>query len=580
MRTVKVKVKDKVNNKPRFDGKTLGAFLGATILVLVAGFIGVLSANAQTAKKHQRNVGQLTKFDRVIYWPDAERCSYPEQNMSITPSDSLPECYSPIPQKYALGYINATKYIEMALRKGKKGAATFYAGGKAGGAMTSSKSKGKDYLKFGDFFNGASYMGDLYDFRVYPYSFCGSAATVHFGGGNILIGHWHDDGSCVTSEWHFYPRGTLRALDELYYDPDTKEEVECTKGTPGCDCKNKKVKDPDNPKKTITVEECTYDGSAYRDADGNIIYTGVFREYDGGPIKYTAATMEQYLKSKENSVRLLGEAGTGVFNGTVAFTDIDSWGAERYDPLRGVASVFTAKESIERAKKETGSWVSTYCPDADENKICYYSWGGGRESSPTNTESWMWFTFSSSNNVPFSLVYSGGGHGSMIESSTFTIAHVIKDDLSEVPDQITEAVEEFKSDYRNINGKDLSEDDFFKTSAGADVDPDQVLRLFKIYQYADYDPYTMNDLLKELLDGLELNWYSCEEMTEACKIPHDPDHNKGTQTNASGETYVNGYDFVSNSRVYYASVNDVLEINFDNTCYSGNNNPVEVEGEK
>ena len=192
----------------------------------------------------------------------------------------------------------------------------------------------------------------------------------------------------------------------------------------------------------------------------------------------------------------------------------------------------------------------------------------------------MWFTFSSSNNVPFSLVYSGGGHGSMIESSTFTIAHVIKDDLSEVPDQITEAVEEFKSDYRNINGKDLSEDDFFKTSAGADVDPDQVLRLFKIYQYADYDPYTMNDLLKELLDGLELNWYSCEEMTEACKIPHDPDHNKGTQTNASGETYVNGYDFVSNSRVYYASVNDVLEINFDNTCYSGNNNPVEVEGEK
>ena len=579
IKEMKVQKLHKVEGYKRLNKKVVTTFLVSTVLAVAAGFVGILSANA-AYRSYQRNVGQLTQFDRILYWKDGKRCleDSSEENKQVTPAaTSLPVCYNAIPQKYALGYINATKYIERANRKIKtnnkkglgngEGVASF----KAGGAM--SHPGGKGYVYYVDFFDGASYMGDLYDLRVYPQAVpgCGSA-YVHANGGKSLIEHWHDGGACVMSEWHFYPRNTLKALDQLYYSPEQdwvespSEDYPCEHSEPIYGT------DPKTGKRITVGKTCYYDQNAYRDPNdfSKILYSGVFRDGRYGPVKYTAATMEEYLKQQEESIQLLGIEDTGTFYGTVAFKDIDTWGGERYDPVRGGVTVFTTYNSIERAKTEKNkTWPNILCPDNGTEQICRYSWGGGKESSPANMESWMWFNFTSNYNAPFSLVYSGGGHGSPIESSTFTVAHVIKDDMSEIPEAVVTAVQEFNNDYEKTYGRPLSDDEFFKKQA--DVEPDEVLRLFQIYQYADYDPYTINELLKELLEeeGADLKWYTCEEMREDCLVPRDPDHNGGAKE-VGGTLYINGYDFVSGDRVYYASINDIWGVEFDPTCYSDN----------
>lgn len=548
---MKTMAKVKVRKMRLGGGYTL---VGILILVGLASVAGLFSAkNALGA----RDADKLTVFDRIMYWSGGKRCPI-EDNMKL--ASGLPKCWQAIPQEYALGFINTTKYVGRALRNGGNGTANFYTKDTTlGGA--------KSKVRFVDFFDGASYMGDLYDLRIYTWRAWGSTANIHLGNGASTVSNWHNGGSetGVVTEWHFYPQNTLKKLDELYYDKDAKNERIVSELDPWdrrvCQWKLNNV---------CQAYTYYYSESAYRDSAGKIVYDGSYLTSQYGMVEYTAKEMEEYLTTKENSIELLG-AGAGAFKGTVAFKDTDSWSLERYVPARGVSAVFTTYNSIESAKREKQHESATYqelCPDATKSDICYYAWGGQKESSPTNRESWMWFNFTSTSEVPFTLIYGGSGHGSGIESSTFTIAHVIKDDFAEMPDSIVEATQEFQADYEKIYGRPLSEDEFF--SKHPDVDPDRVVRLFRIYQYSDYDPYTINELLASLDGASQLEWFNCELVNQNCHIPHDPDHNKGVQVMPNGTVITDGYDFVSGDRIYYADMGIPIGIDFENTCYSDN----------
>lgn len=568
--------------KASVNKKTIGIFLASITLVAFAGIMGVMMPNNADAAPRYKGKHPLTKFDRIMYWPDGQMGSE-ECNMDL-PAKTAPKCYQPIPQKYALGFINNEKTIERFARKlnvknGK--VSNTYKTPQATLIRNGYNISGdRSPLKFIDLINGASYMGNLYDVRIYAY---GSAYVNSYR--NSIVEHYHYEGADVASEWHFYPRNTLKELDELYY-VEEKNSVESGEGDLQDECSDIKEKDPKNPKKTIVVgKKCTYDKNAYRDADGKVIYTGTFREGSiYGPIKYTAAEMEAHLIERENSVRVLGIEGMGTFYGTVAFKDIDAWSVERYAAASGVASVFTTWNSNEFAKQATvnSGKASIYsqprfkhfCQNPTPDDSCYYAWGGTGESNPTSMESWMWFNFSSNSAAPFALVYSGGGHGSMIESEQFYITHILMDDLSTIPEEVIVSAQNFQQDFKNLYGHPLEEDKNFPSDYKSEAD--RVLRFFPIYQYANYDPYTMNDLLGDLTGGKKLKWYSCPQMTEDCLVPYDPEHDDGSVT-VGDTTYTNGYDFVSGSRIYYASMNDPMEINFPNTCYSDNTSTVEVK---
>ena len=198
--------------------------------------LGAVLSNVTFAEQTQapsRKNSRLTKFDRIIYWKNARRCDYDEENMNL-PAGDLPSCYNAIPQEYALGFINNVKSIDRAKRditinsnhKGNgKGTATFYPG-KSAGDLTGERSP----LKYFDLYDGASYMGDLYDFRVYAY---GNARARDVN--NSLVEHWHSGGNYVASEWHFYPRNTLKKLDQLYYSPE-EDIIESGIGDPKDSC--------------------------------------------------------------------------------------------------------------------------------------------------------------------------------------------------------------------------------------------------------------------------------------------------------------------------------------------------------
>ncbi len=587
MKEMKVRNFHKPEVFNRLNKKVVGTFSIAIVLIATASIMGIILSNNSFAATNRFKKGKpLTKFDRIMYWPDGVMGDI-ECNLSL-PATSPPKCYQPIPQEYALGFINNEKTIERAARninieggkaKEKTGIQADFLG------KRSTKISGKrSPLKFIDLFNGASYMGNLYDVRVYAY---GSANVRTFK--NSVIEHYHTGGEYVASEWHFYPRNTLKALDELYYS-DEEDIVESEGDDPKDSCTDIKEKDPTDPKgkKTITVgQRCTYDKNAYRDASGNIIYTGVFREGSNyGPVRYTAAEMEAYLENKENSVRLLGVGGSGTFKGTVAFMDIDGWGGERYAAASGVDSVFTtwnSEEYADRAKENGKSGKMVYdnsyfkqmnfCQDPTPDKACYYAWGGSTEEGKTTRETArLWFNFSSSSTTPFALIYSGSGHGSMIESSQFYITHVLMDDLAEIPEGIIASAQNFQRDFESLYGHTLENDKNFPVDWKSETD--RVLRFFPIYQYAGYTPYTMNELLKEVSD-IELKWYSCPQMTDDCLVPYDPEHDNGKEI-VGGEEYFNGYDFIDGNKVYYASMGDPLEVNFPNTCYSDNTSTKEI----
>ena len=607
----------------RLNKKVLVVFLAAVIAVALSSFLGVMTASGA------RKVSNLTQFDRILFWNDGQRGTW-EQNMALGNNAGV-KYWQPIEQKYGLGQINMDSYAPKFWSKTAKNKTTAkivpIEKNLEIGCLASRNIRKKTYTEYADYIDGASFMGELYDMRQYFWSVTGNASVlIRKPGAHSPFGHNHGihDNGCddtgageymdgyqvaVASEVHFYPRGTLQQF-ELSYRKESGGSEPCSEseqGIEGCTCRTENVPVaptpgapvvPGAPTPTIPVTTCTRsDRYAYykNPTDKSPAYTGAYYDKNGN-FRYSAKDYEKELKKYENKTKQFGQPD-GEFSGTTFFSDIDTWYAERYTPLSGVNSVFTTYNSRESARKESFSGVTgsavykEYCPNRTKNDICYYSWGGAGENQSGSPGHWVYFNFTSTSERPLILIYSGRWHGSSIGSSSTKVAYVLVDDANDLPDGVLDEIENFAQEYKELYGRELREDQFFKDNPG--IEPEQVIRLFSVFSFSEYDPYLINKYLANLedLNGQQLNWYSCSSVAKSCLIPYDEElsekHNKpnevtGTSKGSEGNTieYINGYDFIKgehNSKIYYASVFDALKINFDNTCYSDNNTPVETE---
>ncbi|MBR3135144.1 hypothetical protein IKG54_01075, partial [Candidatus Saccharibacteria bacterium] len=278
-------------------------------------------------------------------------------------------------------------------------------------------------------------------------------------------------------------------------------------------------------------------------ADGKIIYTGSYRDEITGQIAerdgyiLTAKGYEEYLIHQEDSIKLTGQAGAGVFKGIVYFSDIDD-GGEAYNPTRGVKSLYTTATSDVSPTVTAGgqartymmppelinyfgnsSWYRELCPkDVRENSPCKYTYHGSEHSDSANPNTSLWMAFESKSSEPFTVVYQTlGGWGSSVGAWNAQIAYVIKDDMSGAPAELQGALEEFQREYKEIYGKELAEDDFIMNNG---LDASKVLRKAGISLYSDYNPYFINKLL-ENIGANELKWYNCPELNDECEIPRE-----------------------------------------------------------
>ena len=598
---MKKKVEKSKKHEKRLDKKVITIFLTALFLVVLPGFIGVMTATG--ARKINKN---FTKFDHILFWENGLRGTV-EQNLALGNGSEV-KYWQPIEQKYGLGYINSTGNI--ARFWSIKGQVTQAKVGKTAKCASSNKKSMIDYI---DHIDGATHMGEFYDVREYFWKIRHNPGVRNTSPANSngidqvnknTVANYNEcqegeeygespsDRSALGLEFHFYPRGTLASLEELTYVNDTKAGlVLCDPSVDGTIiCKHTRKKsvpivpaptDPKAPTST-TVPIYEKDTYAYRDKNGDVIYTGYYNDKNGN-FKYSAKTYQEYLKAAEDSIQLYGH-GPGEFAGTVAFYDIDSWANERYVPVSGVQSVFTVYNSVESARKEAinlkkNVWYNEFCPNSSPDQICYYAWGGANEGSPQKDQYRIWLNYVSTSERPLGLIYAGAGHGSGFISTTTTVAYVFNDDINELPDGVLEAIDDFADEYQKLYGRELREDPFFSTHP--EVEPEKVLRLFNVFQFSEYDPYLINDYLANLEDmnGNRLNWYNCSETIMGnCKIPYLPEHDDPNKTETvNGVEYVNGYDFIkTESKVYYGSVNDHLDVHFDNTCYSDNPSIVET----
>lgn len=596
-------------NGKHLNKKVAFAFLAAVFLIAISTFVGVMTASGA------RKVSRLTDFDRILYWKQGQRGTW-EQNKALG-NNAQVKYWQPIEQKYGLGYINSNGLIQRYWSK--KGVITAAQGPSYSGCLVDRNVKKKKYIEYIDHINGASYMGELYDVREYYWSVQGNVSVMNrynrkLGARGNDVANSHPNDGCkdvyagtdeddpqtaLAIEFHFYPHGTLEPLEDLTYNPNVTNHISCNEGEWGCDTKHATTvpitPTPGAPvvpgaPTTTTVVTWTMDAYAYRDKDGKVLYTGAYFNKDGSFYK-SAKEYQEYLKSQEDLVQQYGEK-KGEFNGTISFYDIDTRHNERYVPVSGVNSVFTTYNSVEYAGKESLSGIlksniyKESCPNRTKNDICYWSWGGGSEGTPDKLTYRLWFNFTSTSERPFALIYAGWAHASGFYANNTTIAYVLTDDINDMPDEVIEEIESFAEEYKRFYGRELKDDPFFESDAGQGIDPEQVLRLFPIFSYSDYDPYLINEYLVNLQDLKGLNWYNCSNTTLSCRIPHT-EHKKenenkvtGTSIGPKGETieYINGYDFVgSATKVYYGSIYDTEPINFDNTCYSDDNKPVETE---
>ena len=612
---------------------------GAIIVVILAGFLGTLLG--QSAIAARRRGTQLTTVDRTTYGAGGKdnawyKCGKETIWLERGPAaaNRTLNCikyYQPIDQDYGLGYLSNAKNIERLCSskiygsnqkvwnvKTRKYRTMHRVWPSQGSCVTAINQK--DPRVYVDHYKAAAYAGDLYDMREYvwlPYNTMIAEDWIACYGWNSAKKHTgastHD--MCWkghVKEYHFYPGGSLKELSKYVYSSDGNDiEV---KETDKWDYKVT-VKDK------VTKEETTtyyYDTYAYRDGDGNIIYTGTYTNPDTGEV-LTAIDYEARLVELENSIRLLGQEQTGVFKGYVRYQDMDA-PEEGYLPARGVKNVYsTATSNILTTQALTGgfswgnglawlcyngrvgscgspenppAWYKAICPLKKDRSSagdlpCDYNWHGTVSSSPENRNTSVWFSFTSSHEEPFTVVYqSGFGWGSYASSESVPVAYVILDDPSSIPDELRESMETFRSEYEEINGKPLSEDDFVMENLPNYSD--QILRKIQISKYTDYDPYTINDLLGDI--GIsKLKWYTCMELEEYCEIPSvggDGDtvsvdgrtyyyHDRSNFESVSENSVYN--DFMDGYRIYYTSLSEVMEVDFPNTCYSDNTSTKEFE---
>ena len=255
----------------------------------------------------------------------------------------------------------------------------------------------KDLRAWVDYYDGAAYLDQFYDMRVYMWGNFQTAIMAYEGYGPSMAAV----DSLVTRmgtsmyEFHFYPSGTLKKLQNLVYkgpvpssdnmkaegkdswqkgynlDYNASYRMAYLQECNGDNCtKDECLKVPDYsqldngyPKnyaksKGKAVTKCYTDNAAYRDEDGNIIYTGVYGYFDDGyqpvadiekgeqgvtssymnaahfHVVYTAKQYEELLKEAEKSINPLNPSPDkedpevketqGIFKGTIK---ISPWAA-------------------------------------------------------------------------------------------------------------------------------------------------------------------------------------------------------------------------------------------------------------
>lgn len=571
--------------KGKYNKKILVVFLACISTVFLSGFV----VAAIDVLPTPGTIGMLTTpYDRIRYWRDGILSDIDAQidyNARTGNGDTTPvRYYEAIPQEYALGYLSygytgikrryysspvpTNGMVPPSANDATSMTMTQYNGGR----LMLCTPNGKSYLTFYDAENGATYMGNLYDVREYYWAVGLDTETKNnspiervtprpgiimgvsgVGGYNNCYhelareDNYYDQWgqTALAREFHFYPQGTLSNYWDLVFT---------------------KTSNPND---------------AYKDDNNNIIYTGRYTGSlkSGEQVNWSAQEYEDELKKAEESLTLPNSSSKGVFQGIVRFGDIDSWDIERYTPVRGVKYVFKNWNSAEYAMKEAegienlkklgalklseervgrslldeNDWYKRICKG--DNSICKYSWGSRYESATSNMTTQLWFNFTSSYDSPFTLIYSGIGHGSGLGSSDKTIVYVIKDDAADVPEDILDEIEKFSVQYEKIYGTPLRDNAFLKSN---NIDASQVLRLFNIFEFSEYDPYEIQNL--GLSEGIPDEWYSCAAVNDDCKVE------KGTK------------DFITDSRVYYGYVTSKKEVDFDNTCYSNNTSTVEGDG--
>ena len=605
-------------------------------MIALVAFAGIMCAVISNNASARRKGTSLNKFDRILYstskiGSNQYKCgnktiALQRGEVSLNYDLNCIEYYQPIEQEYALGYMIATNNVNHMCSNeiyGDKLSKVKSSGKSIRASLVCSNNlTHKSSLAYMDHPKIASYMGTLYDVREYFWlAYRGYEPAIGFFQNCPAVARVSDGrlgtfgGECysgIVKEFHFYPAGTLNFLDNLRYDPEG-DATECDEETQVCDtCKETTITDLDpvtgkSVKKKI--KKCTYDEYAYRGADGKIIYTGSYRdkitdqiaEQDGYIL--TAKGYEEYLIHQEDSIKLTGQAGSGVFKGIVYFNDIDD-GGEAYNPTRGVKSLYTTATSNVSPTLTAGGKAHTYvmplnpisyfgnypwyrelCPkDVRENSPCKYTYHGSEHSDSANPNTSLWMAFESKSSEPFTVVYQTfGGWGSSVGAWNAQIAYVITDDMSGAPAELQGALEEFQREYKEIYGKELTEDDFIMNNG---LDASKVLRKAGISLYSDYNPYFINKLLEDM-GANELKWYNCPELNDECEIPRE-------KTDGDNEKKVNRvtyywkedpenpgegayYDFLTTDKIYYTSLSDILGVNFKNTCYSGNISTSEVE---
>lgn len=646
----------------RLDRRIAAVFLVTVLAVFVSSVLGILlgERGVQSANFDDAPIvyDYPTQFDRIRWWEGGERGDVEEgvlkwdtKNKKYVSNGGGITKWQSVPDEYGLGHlITDATGSGVLCPKDVYNYGWFVRFDKKNSVCTVMALSKQPYAWI-DYYDAAEYMGTLYDYRIYIYGNHNGAALVSPGYGATMaysaaLVNIAPNGTTVY-EFHFYPRGTLKELGDLVFVGGGIK--------PGN--KNNDLHNKDNYQSYLKSENCVtkegqpcmvngYDNAAWRDAEGNIIYTGVYGHYTTNKhneknaahfeVVYTAKEYEEYLVNAENSLHLptdSEEKKLGEFKGYLRIDQVAVTGPY-VTPLKGVDKVYLEHDTASSGvfeednpwpKKQDNmvprmgngwrySWNddATYPTSWDENGfptawstpsnqtrygpqlfdraeicpdykssgvICAHRWRtvesldyDAAHSGKKHSRFPMWVSFSSSHDEPLTLAYNWSQcTWATIKDDTYTVVYVLEDDIEDLPGPLLAKMKEFAEDYKNIYGRDLSEDPVILNRG---IDSSRVYKLFKVSKYTDYDVYDINQELKkieELEDIVEddFPWYDCEEMSDECLIPYSKEHNSGEETSGDRK-YFDGYDLIDEDRVYYGSLENAREMIFPNTCYSDN----------
>lgn len=499
----------------------------------------------------------------------------------------------------------------------------------------------KDLHSYVDQLSGAQYMDQLYDVRRYAWSGYGSNSfTISFrkiSGRPYGPSTRNGDGQAIY-EFHFYPAGTLAALDEqlvyrknvaveepVYekictpftdicyeipngtqtrvYDAYIRRDVNAaldnkkgevpikfTSENTYCDLNLIKDYDPTHPTDYYPSYSPMADYQGYDPKADNYDPHAAESKYYGKYLVCKEEDYEAYLRSQEDKIYIYesdGKGGTdityGKFKGYIKVDDLDgtsnSGGAEGYTPLQGGYKVWLTGDShlIRRA------------PVHSKNSTENAWWRIYCQDAPVDDLChYEW-----SGTVNSDPDYTPAAYWLAFESTPdkpFTIAYQTMHHASSmtsenarivyvikgsIPSEIQTVMDEYRENYKLMYGEDYGDIDFVKNNS---ISPDEILITFNITRYGYYNPYTINKIIKSALDGSnrgDLLWYaSKQDLLEDNYLSENTSVIVGET--ATSKSY-GGNQSSSPGIIFYGSFGNTRYTNFDPTCASGNDESVRTD---